>query len=239
MMIPERLLSLARRLRDRRHARTDPTRNPGCSAFEVDCRQLSRFVQSRLVPRVGFQPFPAHELLLMSAAVCRLKPKEIFEWGTNLGKSAWIFARTAQEFSIDTTVHSVDLPDEIDHAEHPRRRRGEMVRDNPRVCLHLGDGLNVSLALWRSGGCTQRPLFMIDGDHSYASVLRELTGIAEAVPDAAILLHDTFFQSSESGYNVGPDRAIVEVMERFPQRWRRIDSGLGLPGMSLLHPDQP
>ena len=103
--------------------------------------------------------------------------------------------------------------------------------------MHLlqGDGLDTALSLWRSSARQRAPLFFIDGDHGYESVLRELSAIASEIPDASILLHDTFNQSPASGYNVGPYRAIQEVLRSHPGRYRRIDSGLGLPGMTLLY----
>ena len=76
---------------------------------------------------------------------------------------------------------------------------------------------------------------MVDGDHSYESVYRELSTIVNEIPDANVLLHDTFFQSSESGYNIGPWRAIEEIASTNARQFRRIDSGIGLPGMTLLY----
>jgi cephalosporin hydroxylase len=214
----------------------DPARNVGCDRFEVDAWQLSDLVLERIVPRVGVRPFPLHELLLMAAAVARVRPPVVLEWGTHVGKSAWIFQETLRLLGIPSHVHSIDLPPEVDHVEHPGARRGEMVRGLAGVTLHEGDGLDVSLRIWADAGRPAGPLFFLDGDHSHASVRRELDGIAAAVPGAAILVHDAFFQSSGSGYNVGPHRAIQEAVERHPSRWEVLHSGLGLPGMTLLFP---
>jgi cephalosporin hydroxylase len=98
------------------------------------------------------------------------------------------------------------------------------------------DGLDVSLSVWRTSGRLPAPLFFIDGDHAYESVLRELSAVTSEIPGASVLLHDTFNQSSGSGYNVGPHRAIEDVLRAHPGRYKRIDSGLGLPGMTLLYP---
>lgn len=217
-------------------SRENPTQNVTCAEFEVDNWAISQFVLRKLVPVVGTHPFPLHELMLMVAAVCRLQPPQIFEWGTHIGKSARIFYACATHYGIAAEIHSTDLPDEVSHGEHPHRERGRLVRGLPRVRLHQGDGLDASLALWRAGGRKPRPLFLVDGDHSYQSVLRELTGITRAVPDAAVLLHDTFYQSSESGYNVGPWQAIEDVLASCPGRYRKQHSGLGLPGMTLVYP---
>jgi cephalosporin hydroxylase len=216
--------------------RADPSRNPACERFEVDAWLTSDFVLERLVPRVGVRPFPLHELLLMTAAVVRLRPPLVLEWGTHVGKSAWIFRETIASFGISSHVHSVDLPADASHVEHPGRRRGEMVRGLSGVTLHEGDGLDVAVRVWAMAGRPPAPLFFLDGDHARASVLREVEGVAVAVPGAAILLHDTFFQSSGSGYNIGPHLAVEEVLAQHPGRWEVLRSGLGLPGMTLLVP---
>jgi cephalosporin hydroxylase len=215
---------------------TPPVKNPGCGEFEVDAWQLSAFVIKRLLPVVGMRPFPLNELMLLSAAVCRFTPSFIFEWGTHVGQSARAFYEITRHYGINCRIHSVDLPDDISHVEHPRETRGLMVKGLARVHLHQGDGLEVSLKLWESAGRPDRVVFFVDGDHSEHSVYRELAGITNAVPRPVVLLHDTFYQSSDSGYNVGPHRAIERIMQEHPQRFKRLDSGLGLPGMSLLCP---
>jgi len=188
------------------------------------------------VPIVGVHPFPLHELMLMCAAVCRLRPAHVYEWGTHLGKSARIFYECAKHYEIPLEIHSVDLPDTAEHVEHPGNTRGMLVRGIPNVHLHQGDGIEVALSVWKTGGRPPAPLFFIDGDHAYESVLRELSAVAAEIPGASVLLHDAFFQSVESGYNVGPHRAIEEVLRAKPGRYGRIDSGLGLPGMTFLYP---
>jgi hypothetical protein len=102
------------------------------------------------------------------------------------------------------------------------------------VYLHRGDGVSVALEQWARLGSPARPLFFVDGDHSYESVLRELRKIFDAIPDASALAHDTFFQSQESGYNVGPAEAIRQTLLQHPSRFKVIRSGPGLPGMTLL-----
>lgn len=214
----------------------DPSKNLASSELEVDAWALSRFVLAKLVPTVGMHPFPLHELMLMSAAFCRLKPAQVFEWGTHLGKSARVFYECARHYGITSEIHSVDLPDEIDHVEHPKDSRGKFVHGLPGVHLHQGDGIDVSLSVWTSSGRSPAPLFFIDGDHAYESVLRELSTVVTEIPGASVLLHDTFNQSGDSGYNVGPHRAIEDVLRSHSVLYKRIDSGLGLPGMTLLFP---
>lgn len=213
----------------------DPARNRDCSELEVDAWQLSTFVVERLIPVVGMHPFPLQELMLLSAAVCRFRPSHIFEWGTHIGKSARAFYEITAHYGIPSEIHSVDLPDEIEHVEHPSSDRGRMVRGLDRVHLHQGDGLEVALATWNKADRPSSVLFFVDGDHSEASVYRELSGIVGEVPKPVVLLHDAFYQSPQSGYNVGPYRAIERVLKEDPKRFKRVDSGLGLPGMTLLY----
>jgi hypothetical protein len=213
-----------------------PTKNLSCSQFEVDGWVISKFVLDKIVPVTGIHPFPLHELMLMVSAVCRLKPPIIFEWGTNIGKSARIFHETTNHFQIACQIHSIDLPDDVSHVEHPKEKRGAMVQGITAVTLHQGDGLATSLRIWKDAGSPANPLFFVDGDHSYESVCRELGGILAAIPNAAVLLHDTFYQSPDSGYNIGPLRAINDVITKYPGRFELIHSGLSLPGMTLMTP---
>ncbi len=211
-------------------------RNSECAEFEVDAWRLSNFVVEKLVPMVGVHPFPLHELMLLSAAVCHTRPVQIFEWGTHIGKSARAFYETVIHYDIQCDIHSVDLPDNIAHVEHPSLERGKLVRGLKRVHLHQGDGIETSLRIWRNSGSPKPVIFFVDGDHSVDSVYRELSAIVDQVPTPTVLLHDTFYQSSESKYNVGPHKAIERVLNEQRGRFRRIDSGLGLPGMTLLYP---
>lgn len=213
----------------------DPAMNLNCSEFEVNNWVVSEFIIGKLVPVVGIKPFPINELLLMVSAVCRLKPTHIFEWGTHLGKSARIFYETSRHFGLDIEIHSVDLPDEMVHQEHPGRQRGVLVKGLREVNLYQGDGLNTSIEIYRRITGPVRPLIFIDGDHSQESVKRELAGIMKNMPQANVLLHDTFYQSAESGYNIGPYQAITETLSTIPNSYRVISTNTGLPGMTLLY----
>lgn len=211
--------------------------NASCREFEVNKWVLSEFILRVLVPVVGIHPFPLDELLLMTGAVCRCCPRNIFEWGTNIGTSARIFYETARHFRLETEIHSIDLPDDADHVEHPRKRRGIMVRGRKNVHLYQGDGLEVSFRLSRDLPPDTPLLFFLDGDHAYESVSRELNEIMEKRPGASILIHDTFNQSSDSGYNTGPWRAVEDSLRVFPRRYAHLSTQTGLPGMTLLIPD--
>lgn len=213
----------------------NPALNIHCSEFEVNNWIVSEFVMGTLVPIVGVHPFPLNELVLMVSAVCRFRPDHIVEWGTHLGKSARIFHETSKRFGLDMEIHSVDLPDDIVHQEHPGQERGILVKGLSGIHLHQGDGLTVCLEVHNRIGKPSKTLVFIDGDHNHDSVKRELTGVMMHMPEANILLHDTFFQSAESGYNIGPYQAIAEVMAATPGRYRMLSTQTGLPGMTLLY----
>jgi cephalosporin hydroxylase len=230
------LLSLFRKpfIRTITHRYADPVRNAGGDIFEVDLWILSRFLIDRVVPLLGIHPYPLNEQLLMVAAVCRIQPGVVFDWGTHIGASARLFHECRKAFDLVYDIHSIDLPPDVSHIEHPGARHGRLVRGLAGVHLHRGDGVAVALEQWNRLGRPSRPLFFLDGDHAYESVARELGAILDAVADASVLAHDTFYQSAQSGYNVGPARAIEDVVARFPSRFAVTKSGLGLPGMTLL-----
>src|SRR6202012_1394739 len=135
-----------------------------------------------------------------------------FDWGTNIGVSARIFYECSETFGLGFEVHSIDLPADATHVEHPGEEYGRLVRDLAKVHLHRGNGVEVALEQWQKLGRPKRPLFFVDGDHAYESVRDELNQIFSMVPDASALAHDTFFQSEESNYNVGPARAVDEIV---------------------------
>lgn len=214
--------------------RQEVVRNPNCSEFEVDNWIISDFIVHKLAPMVDTHPYPICELNLMISAVCRLKPQQIFEWGTNIGKSARIFYETGKNFGIPLEIHSIDLPDDMEHQEHPKSNRGYMVRGYSGVTLHQADGLSKAIELYQHDP-QKRTLVFIDGDHSYESVFRELNGVINAMPNAHILLHDTFYQSEASGYNIGPYKAVTETLAAVHESYRVMSTTTGLPGMTLLY----
>ena len=211
-----------------------PVVNLDCQYFEVNNWLISEFILEKIVPIVNIHPYPLNELILMVAAICRVRPTHIFEWGTHYGKSARIFYETISFFKIKSEIHSIDLPDSVKHQEHPGSQRGELVKNIKSIKLYQGDGLTVALKL-----CQQlKPatsLFFLDGDHQYQSVKRELKGIIKNVPEATILIHDTFYQSSKSGYNIGPFKAVNTILKLSHNNYKEISIKTGLPGMTLLY----
>lgn len=213
----------------------NPLPSHGGSEFEVNNWVISDFIINRLVPLVGFHPFPLNELMLMSATVCYFKPEIIFEWGTNIGKSARVFYEITEAFHIKSHIHTIDLPDEVFHNEHPKHNRGIMVKGLPRVTMHQADGLKRSFELIEKHKPNGRVLFFVDGDHNYDTVKNELLSIINQHPHALVLLHDTFYQSEPSGYNIGPYKAIQEIMTSRSKEYVQITTKMGLPGMSLIY----
>jgi len=212
-----------------------PVVNPNCKYFEVNNWIISKFILNKIIPKVGIKPYPINELFLMVASVCRFRPSYIFEWGTHVGKSARIFYETTIYFNIKTIIHSIDLSDDVDHTEHPKNQRGKFVKDLDQVILHQGDGLTTALKICRESQINKNVLFFLDGDHQYQSVKRELIGIMKNLPEANILIHDTFYQSSKSSYNVGPFKAVSTVLRSTPNNYKVFSAKLGLPGMTLLY----
>ncbi len=219
----------------KRKVYADPALNVNASEFEVNNWVISEFVIDKLVPVVGVHPFPLNELILLSSAVCRFKPVMIFEWGTNIGKSARVFYETIKAFNISCQVHSIDLPDNVFHNEHPQNKRGILVKGIKEVTLHQGDGLNSSLDIYNKSKVNENVLFFIDGDHSYETVKNESSSILKHIPNAIVILHDTFFQSSEAGYNVGPNKAVKEIIREDNRNYNIISTNTGLPGMTLIY----
>lgn len=213
----------------------DPAKNKNCSEYEVDNWILSKFIIEKLFPIVGIHPFPVNELLLITSSICYFKPSHIFDWGTNVGKSARIFYETSKYFQINAEIHSIDLPEDINHVEHPHGEMGRLVRGISEVKLHFGDGLDTSLEICRSAEKVTNPLFLLDGDHEYESVYRELEGIINMIDNPVILVHDTFFQSEESGYNIGPYNAVEKIIFENENKFKIVATNTGLPGMTLLY----
>ncbi len=203
---------------------------------ELNKWKTSEFVVERIVPFAGYVPYPLDELMLMVEAVCIVNPSLIFEWGTHIGKSAWIFHETCRCFHVNAEIYSIDLPDSVEHAEHPHEERGRMVRGLKGVTLHQGDGVTTALSLLsqenRRGG---RALFFLDGDHAYQSVRRELEAILTTTCWRGILVHDTFFQTEEAQYNIGPYQAVRDI---FCDKNDVVvhSTAMGLPGMTLILP---
>lgn len=159
----------------------DPAPNPSASEFEINNWALSDVILKKLVHVVGVHPYPLNELMLMAKSVCRFRPTHVFEWGTNVGPSARVFYETARYFKMPLEIHSIVLPGEAGHVEHPGNRRGKLMRGKPSVSLHLGDGIETSLVIYRTLPADSCVLFFFDGDHSYVSVKRELDATISAV----------------------------------------------------------
>jgi len=200
---------------------------------EVDNWQISEFIVKVLVPIVGWHPYPLSEMQLMVGALCWFQPKYILDWGTHTGIATRIFYETVKYFNLKTKVISIDLPEGVEHCEHPHQNYALFVKHIPEITLLRGDGLNTALAIV-SKMKLGKALFFLDGDHEYESVKRELNGIHKKVKTPAMLLHDTFFQSGKSGYNTGPHRAIEEFLAKH-KKYVQLKTVLGRPGMDFLY----
>ena len=228
------MLNLKSLLKPARATLDETIKNPDCTELEVNKWIVSDFVTGKLLPIIKNRPFPLDEQMLLVSAICLSKPDIIFDWGTHIGKSARIFYETTKYFGITADIHSMDLPDDAEHAEHPGETRGMLVRGLDNVYLHQSDGVDTALKLCKKTRA-KRPFFYVDGDHSYESVHRELTKILKNTVSPAIVLHDTFYQSKGSNYNIGPSQAIKDVLKETKKKPTIITTQLGLPGMTFLY----
>ncbi len=203
--------------------------------LEVNKWNISDFIIYKLIKIVGTNPYPLDELMLMSSAIILCKPKYVIEWGTHVGKSARIFYETAKFYKIDTKIYTYDLPDEIEHNEHPRTNRGKLIKNKENVYSYQADALKHGIQILINNNVKDHDiLFYIDGDHEFDSVDKELKIIFEKFPKSNILLHDTFFQTTESNYNIGPFLAIKNYLNSLNKDYKIINTNLGLPGMTLI-----
>lgn len=203
--------------------------------FEVNANLLSEFIIQDLIPIIGLGTYPLNELMLMTASVHRIRPTHIIEWGTNIGKSARIFYETVKKFHINSEIHSIDLPDDVRHPEHSPGHRGQLVKGIPEIKLHQGDGLALAINIAENSGANSRILFFVDGDHLYDSVYGEISNLMNKFPSHNILVHDTFYQCPQSGYNVGPAKAVNDALANIPNDFNILKSDIGGPGMTLLY----
>lgn len=209
--------------------------NKSLSIPEVNKWVLSEFILNDLIPIVGYKPFPLDELLLMTSAMVRFAPSQTFDWGTHIGKSARIFFETNKKFNLGSKISTIDLPDDEFHVEHPGNKRGELIKDIKQIQMLTGDGVTEAVNAV-SDPKKDTILFFLDGDHEYETVVRELDTINTNILNPIILVHDTFYQESHSGYNVGPFKAINEFLNKH-RDYKHISTNFGLPGMTLLYKD--
>ena len=213
----------------------DPVISEGGRVLEINNWVISDFVAHKLTRVVGYKPYPLSELELMVAAVCRLHHGVIFEWGTHLGISARVFYETVRAFGLMIKIHTIDLPANVHHPEHPGRDMGRLIKGLPLILRHRGDGLSVALREIEKMSSAKRFLFFLDGDHQFTSVSRELLGIIKKIPKADILIHDTIDLGPRSGCGNGPHRAVDFILQKYPGRFQKIELVQGRPGMTYLY----
>lgn len=213
----------------------DPTLGFKGKKFEVNNWIISEFVVENLIKVADIHPYPLQELVLLTSAVCFFKPDFVFEWGTNVGKSAFIFHKISQRFNLDIKIYTIDLPDMDFHRELPTEDQvGYLIRNISGVIQLRGDGLTESADIVSKLKQKTKCLFFLDGDHSYDSVYRELMGIDKFKTRNCMIIHDTFNQTAESGYNIGPFKAVNDFLSRSKKTYQMVKTDLGLPGMTVL-----
>lgn len=197
---------------------------------------VAAFVQR--IEHLGVPGYGADEVAFLASILLRSRPTHVFEWGTNRGSSARIFAEACgpieeQRLGLHYAVHTVELP--IEEAsrspEHPGSDLGihlAGIAGTSPIRFHQGDGLETTLRL-ADELAPERTLVFVDGDHSFATVDRELRSLATALPEALIVLHDTRHLDSVA-------RAINEfAWTPLGGRYRREDLA-SQAGMTALWP---
>ena len=204
---------------------------------EANSAELDRFVLEKILPKTGLL-YPFAEISLMALVVSRVRPTHIYEWGTNIGGSAKIFHVITEALQMDTAIHTWDLPEDVPHGQHPGKEHGKLARGLPRVHFHRDDGLQGALGAMESERNQHpgfRPLFFVDGDHSYASVIREITGLISVQDEFHLLAHDTFVQKPDTkGQSRESWIGCPTALEALAQGYRWLNVGFGNPGMAYL-----
>ena len=199
--------------------------------------ELDSFVLEKILPKTGLL-YPLAEISLMALVVDRVRPTHIFEWGTNIGSSAKIFHHITESLGMDIPIHTWDLPEDVPHGQHPKENHAKLAKGLARVHFHRDDGLRGALAQYQIEKTKDpkiRPLFFVDGDHSYASVIREITGIVSAQDEFHVLAHDTFVQKPDSkGQSRESWVGCHTALELAAQDYRWLNVGFGNPGMAYL-----
>ena len=204
---------------------------------QADTGQLDNFVLEKILPKTGLL-YPLAEISLMSLVVDRVKPTHIFEWGTNVGSSAKIFHHITESLGMDIPIHTWDLPEDVSHGQHPGDNHGKLAKGLDRVHFHRDDGLRGALAQYqieKKKNPKIRPLFFVDGDHSYKSVIREITGLIPVQEEFHLLAHDTFVQKPDvKGQSRESWLGCPTALELAAQDYRWLNVGFGNPGMAYL-----
>lgn len=213
------------------------SKNKNHWCLEANTAELDRFVLEKIIPETGLL-YPFAEISLMALVVNRVRPSHIFEWGTNIGASAKLFHAITEALGMEIPIHTWDLPDGTYHGQHPGQNHGKLARGLSRVHFHREDGLigalkklseerNLSLGL--------KPLFFVDGDHSYQSVIREISGLISVQEEFHLLAHDTFVQKPDAkGQSRESWLGCPTALESFAEEYRWLNVGFGNPGMAYL-----
>lgn len=150
------------------------------------------------IRQLGIPGYGDDEVAFMAETVLDAQPDVVFDWGTNRGSSARIFYETVHAACWPARVVTIDLPDGNAHPDFPGVDLGFFVRRLPVEILR-GDGAEVATGMARPSEAT---VFFVDGDHSEATVRRELALIRDRVPGATVLLHDARLDGPRAGARV-------------------------------------
>jgi predicted O-methyltransferase YrrM len=126
------------------------------------------------------------------ALVAHLRPTKVLEVGTHIGSSTLVLAATLA--GTGARITTVDVLNVNDPQTRPWERYGarqspaDLVRDEAPVSFVTGSSL-----AFLSGTSDQYDLIFLDGDHTAATVYRELPlALSRLAPGGVILMHDYF-----------------------------------------------
>lgn len=189
--------------------------------------QVVQKVQTIELPGYG-----EDEVSFLAETVFALEPDFICEWGTNRGSSARIFYESCQLLRVTPWIYTVELPNKLAPvtADHPGIQTGMFIRKLQGITAYRGDGITTAMKLYRRAS-PSRPLFFVDGDHSFQTVYKELRTLLSEAKNAVVVVHDT--NHPEGRGPTGPAEAINALVW---DRYRKTEL-LSQAGMVRLWPE--
>ncbi|QLC25092.1 cephalosporin hydroxylase [Parasphingopyxis algicola] len=187
--------------------RPDGTRSQLCEVDTLALRRIQKGAMHHHWKGVMCNKNP-FDLALYAQLLWELKPKSIIEIGYKFGGSALWFADQAEIMNLGARLYCVDV------------EQREQVSD-PRITFVHGDGRDLGATLTDDviAGLPHPWLIVEDADHHYLTTMAVMDFFAARMDAGDYLvvedgICDTFGQ--EEKYDGGPNRAIFEFFEEYP-----------------------
>lgn len=164
---------------------------------------------------------------LYQTPVANLKPRVVLETGTNIGYSTLCIADSMNVHSPNGIIYTIDV--------RPGYHLFDSTISGQLVKFVLGNSLGVSLAdLGVIGGAETFDMLVLDSDHTYGTVARELNRYLPLLKTGGVaILHDSMFFDGIA--------VVVRELARFPavevlsfRTPRRHVEGTRCPGITLV-----